>query len=185
MIVTSAKTCVAPVATSRVGGNRAAGTKSTMRPSLARVTLSRRASAVAVSAGKKAPEMPPIVSPTDGTPEWFACVACADFYFNDIQNEALAEQADDPKRHDIEELSNPEGPHIEMVRTAVPCARFACMAHTQRCLPSVAESRMRRAGGSAHGSRRPDGRADRRAAAAHATNGRGGSCRASRSRPGK
>ena len=100
-------------------------------------------------------------------------------------NEALAEQADDPKRHDIEELSNPEGPHIEMVRTAVPCARFACMAHTQRCLPSVAESRMRRAGGSAHGSRRPDGRADRRAAAAHATNGRGGSCRASRSRPGK
>ncbi len=92
MIVTSAKTCVAPVATSRVGGIRAAGTKSTMRPSLARVTLSRRASAVAVSAGKKAPEMPPIVSPTDGTPEWFACVACADFYFNDIQNEALAER---------------------------------------------------------------------------------------------
>ena len=47
---------------------------------------------MATSAGKKAPELPPIVSPSTGTPNWYACCASADFFFNDIQNEALAEQ---------------------------------------------------------------------------------------------
>jgi hypothetical protein len=54
---------------------------------------------VSTNAGKKAPEMPPIVSPTDGTPEWYACVARADFFFNDVQNEALAEQLRELKRY--------------------------------------------------------------------------------------
>jgi len=49
-------------------------------------------SAVATSAGKKAPELPPIVSPSSGTPNWYACCASAEFFFNDVQNEALAEQ---------------------------------------------------------------------------------------------
>lgn len=50
------------------------------------------ASSVAAKAAKKAPELPPIVSPTEGTPEWYACCASAEFFFNDVQNEALAEQ---------------------------------------------------------------------------------------------
>lgn len=100
MIATSAKTCVVPVATARVGGIRAVNpAKSTLRSSLTLMTPSRRVPAVSVSAGKKAPELPPIVSPTEGTPEWYACVACADFYFNDVQNEALAEQLRELRRY--------------------------------------------------------------------------------------
>lgn len=52
-----------------------------------------------VVGAKNAPEMPPIVSPTEGEPEWFACVARADFFFNDVQNEALAEQLRELKRY--------------------------------------------------------------------------------------
>lgn len=32
-------------------------------------------------------------------PEWFACVARAEFFFNDVQNEALAEQLRELKRY--------------------------------------------------------------------------------------
>lgn len=32
-------------------------------------------------------------------PEWYACVARADFFFNDVQNEALAEQLRELKRY--------------------------------------------------------------------------------------
>jgi hypothetical protein len=56
-------------------------------------------SSVVARAAKKAPELPPIVSPTDGTPEWYACVARADFFFDDVQNEALAEQLRELKRY--------------------------------------------------------------------------------------
>lgn len=54
---------------------------------------------VAVQMAKKAPEMPPVVSPTEGEPEWYACVARAEFFFNDVQNEALAEQLRELKRY--------------------------------------------------------------------------------------
>ena len=32
-------------------------------------------------------------------PEWYACVARAEFFFNDVQNEALAEQLRELKRY--------------------------------------------------------------------------------------
>ncbi|KAI8100776.1 hypothetical protein M9434_005167 [Picochlorum sp. BPE23] len=48
---------------------------------------------------KKAPELPPVVSPTQGEPEWYALVARAEFFFNDVQNEALAEQLRELKRY--------------------------------------------------------------------------------------
>lgn len=43
-----------------------------------------------VMAVKEKPQQ--TILPSQGTPDWYACVANADFFFNDVQNEALAEQ---------------------------------------------------------------------------------------------
>ena len=95
---TTVQTC-APSSASRLAVASRPATMATMaiphRASSAALSSSRNLtvrSAVATSAGKKAPELPPIVSPSTGTPNWYACCASADFFFNDIQNEALAEQ---------------------------------------------------------------------------------------------
>jgi len=95
----SAKTTVQTCAPSSASRLAVASRPATMaiphRASSAALSSSRNLtvrSAVATSAGKKAPELPPIVSPSTGTPNWYACCASADFFFNDIQNEALAEQ---------------------------------------------------------------------------------------------
>lgn len=53
-------------------------------------------------------------------------------------NEALAQQAD-PKEHDIEELTNPEDPHIEMVLLPnPPCPSSEHCAHCHT--PSVPQN---------------------------------------------